>query len=82
MRCADRGREQAQGCVICLPGHEHRHAAHTLPRTASPGSGAPLPQASTPAEVNLWEGVLRDSFGALKSFSFLDTEKAEGIMKR
>jgi len=37
---------------------------------------------STPAEVQLWEGILRDSFGALKSFSFLDAEKSEGAMKR
>ena len=38
--------------------------------------------ASSAAEVALWEGILRDSFGALKGFSFLDADKAEGIMKR
>lgn len=41
-----------------------------------------LAQASTQAEVQLWEGVVRDSFAALKSFSFLDADKAEGMMKR
>lgn len=41
-----------------------------------------LRQASSPAEVKLWEGVLRDSFAALKGFSFLDADKAEGMMKR
>ena len=38
--------------------------------------------AAAPAEVALWEGVLRDSFAALKGFSFLDADKAEGPMKR
>ncbi len=30
----------------------------------------------------MWECVVRDSFAALKSFSFLDADKAEGMMKR
>lgn len=38
--------------------------------------------ASTPAEVALWEGILRDSFAALSKFSFLDAEKSEGAMRR
>lgn len=38
--------------------------------------------AAAPAEVALWEGVLRDSFAALRGFSFLDADKAEGPMKR
>lgn len=48
----------------------------------SPPVPLTLAQASTQAEVQLWEGVVRDSFAALKSFSFLDTDKAEGMMKR
>lgn len=43
---------------------------------------AMVARAGSPAEVALWEGVLRDSFGALSNFSFLDADKAEGIMKR
>ncbi len=38
--------------------------------------------AGTGAEVKLWEGILKDSFAALTSFSFLDPDKLEGAMKR
>lgn len=38
--------------------------------------------AAAPAEVALWEGILRDSFNALRGFSFLDADKAEGPMRR
>eukprot|EP00887_Chlorella_sp_A99_P001442 scaffold8.g1442.t1 len=38
--------------------------------------------AAGPAEAALWEGILRDAFAALRQFSFLHADKAEGPLRR